>query len=198
MTYIGVSGPKQRLAHLAGAFLCLTLIACGGSPSESDGDGGAGGLGGGPVGCIVRNFGGEPDLLFFPAIEALTTAPGSTVEFRIFVDDETRLVKATLMDAWRLRDATPQSPSETVMVPTAGDTILDLAIPIQTTGRYYVDLELCDSNCDELRVVYTLNRANAGAESNAIRDPYERIVYVGNVEAKSTFTCDNPDSVAVQ
>jgi hypothetical protein len=175
------------------------VAGCGGDSGGTGGTGGSGGTGGGPVSCIVQNFPGEPDLLYLPDIEAATLPPGGTVEFIIFVDGETRLVKATLMDAWRLRE-TPQGQSETLMVPTTGNQSLDLAIPIETTGRYYVDLELCGSDCDTLHVVYTLNRANAGEGSDAINDPYERIVYEDGVETGSTFACENdhPDSIAIQ
>ncbi|MGB8224855.1 MAG: hypothetical protein WCF10_19860 [Polyangiales bacterium] len=162
--------------------------------------GGTGGTGGtGPLSCIVQNFAGQPDLLLLPQIDARVVAPGGTVEFTIYVDGDTRLVKATLMDVWRLRD-TPRQPSETLQVPTTGNATLNLAIPIQTTGDYYVDLELCASDCNALHVVYTLNRANAGPLSDAINDPYERIVYENGVETNSTYACENshPDHVAIQ
>jgi hypothetical protein len=179
-----------------GALLCISVAACGdGSGAGDDGGGGTGGLVG-PMGCLVQDFRGEPDILVFPLPPQQLT-PGSTVEFSIFVDADTRLVKATLLDAWRLRDP-PQGKSETFIVPTTGNKTLDFAIPMSRTGRYYVDLELCGSDCDQLRVVYTLNRANAGPESDAINDPYERIVYEGDVETGSSFTCDKPRSVAIQ
>jgi hypothetical protein len=149
------------------------------------------------MGCLVQNFAGEPDILVFPFMEARTLNPGGTVEFTLYVDGDTRLVKATLMDAWRLRQPA-QGQSETVLMNTLGNEELEFAIPIQTTGRYYVDLELCASSCEELRIVYTLNRANAGEESDAINDPYERIVYEGSSETGSTYTCDHPDSIAIQ
>jgi hypothetical protein len=75
---------------------------------------------------------------------------------------------------------------------------LEFAIPIATTGRYYVDVVVCGGDCADSRVVYTLDRRNAGPGSDAINDPYERIVYQGEEELRSSFTCDNPDSVAIQ
>jgi hypothetical protein len=196
MTYISVSSVRRLRVLLAGCVVSLAFSACGESSSGDDIGGDAGVL---PplTGCLLRVFSDEPDIIGFPSIKERTLSPGSTVEFSVLVDSETRMVKATLMDAWRLR-STPQDPSETVMMPTAGDEPVDFAIPIQTTGRYYVDLELCASNCDRLRVVYTLNRANAGEESTAIGDPYERILFEGDEEVRSTFTCAPPDSVAIQ
>lgn len=156
------------------------------------------------MGCLVQNFTNQPDVLFGPEIELRVSAPGSTVEFSLRVDGDTRLVKATLMDAWRLRQPA-QGQSETAIMNTLGNEEMEFAIPIQTTGRYYVDLELCGSSCDSLRVVYTLNRANAGEESDAINDPYERIVYEGDEETGSTLVrvpfsegCNHPDSIAIQ
>jgi hypothetical protein len=148
------------------------------------------------MGCLVTNFPGEPDILSFPNIPPETLFPGSTVEFSLLVDDETRQVQATLMDAWRLREQA-QGQSETSIMATTGGT-LQFAIPIQTTGRYYVDLVICSGDCEDSRVVYTLNRANAGPGSDAINDPYERIVYEGEQELRTSFTCDHPDSVAIQ
>ncbi len=195
MTYISVAGLVRWPNLLAGAVLCVAVAACGGS--SGTGDGGSGGSGPvGPMGCLVTQFRGEPDIVVFPDIAAQSLNPGSTVEFTMFVDDETRQVQATLMDAWRLRD-TPQGQSETVIRATTGGT-LEFAIPITTTGRYYVDVVVCSGDCTDSRVVYTLNRANAGPGSDAINDPYERIVYQGEEELRSSFTCDNPDSVAIQ
>jgi hypothetical protein len=148
------------------------------------------------MGCLVTNFAGEADILSFPDIPARTLPPGSSVDFTLFVDDNTRQVQATLMDAWRLRER-PQGQSETAVMATTGGT-LQFAIPIQTTGRYYVDLVLCSGDCNDSRVVYTLNRANAGPGSDAINDPYERILYEGEEEVSTSFTCDNPDSIAIQ
>jgi hypothetical protein len=147
----------------------------------------------------VQNFPEQPDILFDPLIEDRVGPPGAAVDFSIFVDRDTRLVRATLMDAWRL-DPTPppQGMSETAIQNTPGNEELFFSIPINSTGRYYVDLEICGADCDELRVVYTLNRANAGEMSDAINDPYERIVYEGDVETGTSFTCDHPDSIAVQ
>jgi hypothetical protein len=196
MTYISVSSVRRWSVLLTGCFVCVAAIACGES-SEGRTIGGDAGVLPPLTGCLLRVFPDEPDLVRFPSIEATTLPPGATVEFRVWADGDTRLVKSTLMDAWRFR-GTPQDPSETVMVPTTGDEWVDFAIPIETTGRYYVDLELCASDCDQLRVVYTLNRANAGEESTAIGDPYERILFESGEEVGSTFTCDPPDSVAIQ
>jgi hypothetical protein len=149
------------------------------------------------MGCLPQRFSGEPDVIIFPYIAAEEASPGSTVEFTMFVDDDTREVQATFMDAWRLRDSPPAFPSETVTMATTGGA-LEFAIPIQTMGRYYVELVLCSGDCNDSRVVYTLNRANAGAGSDAINDPYERVVYQGDQEMRSSFTCDNPDSIAIQ
>ena len=197
MTYISVAG--LRWPNLwAAALLCISVAACdSGSSGNPNGGGGAGGIIG-PMGCLVTDFRDEPDVLVFP-LPPQQSPPGSAVEFSMFVDSDTRLVRATLMGAWRL-DPTPPapSPSETVMVPTAGRTTLDFAIPINATGRYYVEIELCGSDCEELSVLYTLNRANAGEMSDAINDPYERIVFQGGVEAGTSFTCDHPRSVAIQ
>lgn len=201
MAYISVSGQSRCFSLLAGVVLCTALAACGSSSGGTGATGGTGGTGGtGPLSCIVQNFPGQPDLLLLPQIDARVVAPGGTVEFVIYVDGDTRLVKATLMDVWRLRDTTPRQPSETLQVPTTGDATLTLDIPIQTRGDYYVDLELCGSDCDALHVVYTLNRANAGPLSDAINDPYERIVYENGVETSSTYACENshPDHVAIQ
>lgn len=200
MTYPSLTGPQRWLTLLTTAGLCLAIAACGdGGPDGTPGTGGTGGTGGGgPMGCLTINHPGEPDVLFGPEIEPRVLPPGSTVDFSMFIDGDTRLVKATFMDAWRLRNP-PQGQSETVQVPSAeGNTSLDLAIPINTTGRYYVDFELCGRNCDDLRIVYTLNRDNAGPESDAINDPYERIVYRDGVEVSSSATCDKPDSIAIQ
>jgi len=208
MTYTSLTGRSPRPIAFAAACLLFVLAACG---SESgSGAGGAGGTGGTPIppGCLVADIPGQPDIVVgvlpdnsvhsFPEFEVRQSAPGTTVQFTMYIDADTRLVKATLMDAWRLRDR-PQGMSDTAMQNTAtGDQLMTFGIPIQTTGRYYVDLELCASNCDELRVVYTLNRANAGPESDAINDPYERIVYVNGEEVSSSFTCDNPSSIAIQ
>jgi hypothetical protein len=195
MTYINVAGLVRWPNLLAGAFLCAAVTACG---SSSDGGGGGSGGSGpvGPTGCLVQQFSGEPDIILFPDIAALTLSPGSSVEFTMFVDDETRQVQATLMDAWRLRDR-PQGQSETVIRATTGGS-LDFSIPITTTGRYYVDVVLCSGDCTDSRVVYTLNRANAGPGSDAINDPYERIAYEGDQEVRSTFSCRHPDSIAIQ
>jgi hypothetical protein len=147
--------------------------------------------------CLAINHAGEPDVLFGPEIEQDIVMRGADIDFSMFIDGDTRLVKATLMDAWRLREPA-MGQSETIQVPSAeGNTTLDLSIPINTTGRYYVDFELCGQNCDDLRIVYTLNRENAGPESDAINDPYERIVYRDGVEVSSSATCDKPDSVGV-
>lgn len=199
MTYISVSGARRWPNLVLGALLCVGVAACGSDPGATGGGGGGSGGTPGPMGCLVQNFQNQPDLLFFPLIEDRVGPPGGLVEFSIFVDGDTRLVKATLMDAWRL-DPTPpaQGKSETVMVPTTGNKTIDLAIQINTTGRYYVELELCADDCDELRVLYTLNRENAGEGSDPINDPYERIVYLGEDEVGTSFTCDHPDSIAIQ
>lgn len=196
MTYTRLT--KRRLGPFVAALALLgpTLLACGGGSGSDDGGGGSGGITG-PAGCLTPNFAGEPDIIVFPFIEDRTLNPGGSVEFSMFVDAETRLVRATLMDAWRLRD-NAQGMSETSVQNTLGNEMLEFAIPIQTTGRYYVDLELCGASCEELRVVYTLNRENAGPGSDAINDPYERIVYEADAETRSDFTCDNPDSIAIQ
>ena len=199
MTY---TTPARRVFFPLVSFTALVLSVATGCGSDSGsgagGSSGTGGTGGGPMGCLVQDFQGEPDAILFPLIEERQLPPGSTVTFTMFVDADTRLVSATLMDAWRLRD-TPQGMSSTSVQNTAeGNEMLTFAIPIQTTGRYYVDFELCGASCDEQRIVYTLNRANAGPMSDAINDPYERIVYNGDVEGTSSFTCDNPDSIAIQ
>jgi len=195
MTYISAAGVVRWPNLLAGAFLCVAVTACGGgSDGGNSGDGGSGPTG--PMGCLVQQFSGEPDIIVFPDISAESLNPGSAVEFTMFVDDETRQVQATLMDAWRLRDGS-QAKSETVIRATTGGT-LEFAIPIERTGRYYVDVVVCSGDCSDSRVVYTLDRANAGPGSDAINDPYERIVYEGEDELRSSFTCDNPDSVAIQ
>ena len=197
MTYTSLPGARRGLTLLTTAGLCLAIAACGGDGSvTTPGTGGTGGTGG-PMGCLAINHAGEPDILFGPEIEEDLVRPGSDVEFTMFIDGDTRLVKATLMDAWRLRDPA-MGQSETIQVNSAeGDTTLDLAITINTTGRYYVDVELCGQNCDDLRIVYTLNRENEGPMSDAINDPYERIVYRDGIEVGSSSTCDKPDSVAV-
>lgn len=208
MSYISLLGRARSTILSSAVLICVFATACG-SESGSD-DAGTGGTGGtpGPMGCLIQNFPGQPDILVgvledrsvvsFPEFEQPTAPPGSTIRFSVYVDSETRLVRATLMDAWRLREPA-QGMSDTFSENTGeGDEVIEFAIPIQTTGRYYADLELCGSSCDELRVVYTLNRANAGPESDAINDPYERIVYVDGVEVSSSFTCDNPNSIAIQ
>jgi len=156
------------------------------------------------MGCLVQDFRGQPDVLIFP-LPPVQAAPGSEVEFSVFVDKDTRLVKATFMGAFRLDPTSfPQPPSETLMVPTTGNTMLDFAIPVNSGGTYYVDMELCGLNCDELRVVYTLDRAFGGEVANEtpellpINNPYERIVYQGDAETGTSNTCDKPRSVAMQ
>jgi len=149
------------------------------------------------MGCLVEQFSGEPDVIVFPDFAQRSVAPGSDVEFTMLVDDDTRQVQATLMDAWRLQSANPMGPSETVTQATTGGA-LQFSIPMPNTGQYYVDLVLCGSDCTSSRVVYTLNRANAGPDSDAINDPYERIVFNGDTEVSSSFTCRHPASVAVQ
>jgi hypothetical protein len=210
MTYISVAGLSRWPNLFAAALLCIAVGACdSGSGAGTGGTGGTAGTGG-PMGCLNTNFRDQPDVLVFP-LPPRQVGPGGSVEFNIFVDSDTRLVKATLMGAWRL-DPTPPAPapSEMVIVPTTGNVTIvfdpfDLdgdgafAIPITTTGRYYVEMELCGSDCDELSVLYTLDRRNAGEGSDAINDPYERIVFEGGVESGPTsFTCDKPRSVAVQ
>jgi hypothetical protein len=188
---------------------------CGGSTGGRCGGGGTGGHGGmgggggtggvgGPMGCVLQNFRDEPDVLIFP-LPPQQAPPGSPVEFSVFVDSDTRLVKATMMGAHRLDPtAPPQPPSETMMMATSGNETLDFAIPVNSSGRYYVDMELCGSDCDAQRVVYTLDRALAGEvpsgspELLPINNPYERILYVDDVEAGSSRTCDKPRSVAIQ
>ncbi len=207
MTYTSLFGHIPRPIALSAAFLFSLLVACG---SDSGGAGGSGGTGGTPppAGCLVANIPGEPDIVVgvlpdrtvvsYPEFELRQTNPGSTVEFKMYIDADTRLVKATLMDAWRLRDGA-QGMSETAQQNTAtGDQVITFGIPMTSTGRYYADVELCGTSCDEIRVVYTLNPDNAGPESDAINDPYERIVYKNGVETSSTATCDNPDSIAIQ
>lgn len=205
MTYISVAGPHRWPTLLAATLLYVAVAACG-SASPGDNNNGGGGTGGinGPMGCLVQNFPGEPDVIVFP-LPPVELPPGSVVEFDIFVDSDTRLVKATFMGAFRLDPTrTAPAPSETMMVPTAGNTTLHFAIPIDTTGRYYVDMELCGRNCDELRVVYTLDRAFAGHIAPGddalapINNPYERIVYQGDVETGTSVTCDKPRSIAMQ
>lgn len=206
MTYISVAGPCRWPNVLAAALLSIAVAAC--DSGSSGGDTGGGGAGGtpGPMGCLSRNFQGEPDVVVFPQ-PPLQSAPGSVVEFSVFVDSETRLVKATFMGAYRL-DPTepPRSPSETQMIPTAGNETLDFAIQVNGSGRFYVDLELCGTaDCSELRVVYTLDRALAGEIPPGgdlmapVNNPYERIVYIDEVESTpSSRTCDKPRSVAMQ
>lgn len=202
MTYISVAG--RRWPSLMGAaFACVALAACGSASEPGTGGGGDGGIGA-PMGCLVQDFGGQPDVLVFPS-PPLQAAPGSEVEFSIFVDKDTRLVKATFMGAFRLDPtANTPPPSETLMVPTTGNTMLDFAIPVNSGGRYYVDMELCGVSCDEIRVVYTLDRAFGGEVANEtpqllpINNPYERIVYQGDTETGSSNTCDKPRSVAMQ
>lgn len=148
-------------------------------------------------GCFLILNSDEPDLVIGPTIDAVSQPPGSTVELDLFVDGDTRVVKATLMDAWRL--ATPaQGMSETATQNTLGNEELQFAIQIDTVGRYYVDLELCGDDCDALRVVYTLNRRNAGPGSDAINDGYERIVYENGVPVRSKLTCTQIDSIVIQ
>lgn len=204
MTYISVAGPGRWPNLLAAALLCIAVTAC--DSSSSGGNGGGGGTGGiDTPDCLLQNFRDQPDIFIFPQ-PPLQASPGSSVEFSIFVDSDTRLVKATFMGAYRLDPtAAPQAPSEMMMVPTAGNTMIDFSIPINTTGRYYVDIELCGSaDCSELRVVYTLDRALAGdvasetPQLQPINNPYERIVYQGDVETGSSRTCDKPRSVAMQ
>lgn len=207
MTYTSLTSRHPRLIALAAASVALLIAACG--SDAGSGDAGMGGTGGTriPPGCLVADVPGEPDIVVgvfpdgvvsFPEFGRREAAPGSTIEFQIYVDAETRLAKATLMDAWRLRDR-PQGQSDTAMQNTArGEVAMSFAIPIETTGRYYADIELCGSSCDEIRVVYTLNPDNAGPESDAINDPYERIVYKNGVETSSTATCDKPNSIAIQ
>lgn len=197
MTYFSLPGSNGWALLFTSACLCAALTACGGSSDA--GAGGTGGTGGndGPPGCLTQDFAEEPDVLVFPFIEARTQNPGSFVDFTLFVDRDTRLVRATLMDAWRLRDNS-MGQSETAIDNTLGNELMEFSILIETTGRYYVDLELCGASCDELRVVYTLNRENAGELSDAINDPYERIVYRDGIETRSSLTCDNPDSIAIQ
>lgn len=199
MTYISVSGSDRRPNVLAAAVLALAIGGCGGSS-----DGGAAGNGGTggtipPNGCIVQNFSGEPDIIFFPEFDMRSTGPGQDVNVKFWVDSDTRLAKVTLRDGWRL-DPTPpeQGRSETLMQSTAGDELLEFAIPMESTGRYYADVELCAFDCADQRVVYTLNRANAGEMSDAINDPYERILYEDETETRSSFTCDHPNSIAIQ
>ena len=208
MTYTSLTGRSPRPIAFTAAALLSVLTACGSDSGSSDA--GTAGTGGSPIppGCLVANIPGEPDIVVgvlpdrsivsYPEFELRQAPPGSTVEFKMYIDADTRLAKATLMDAWRLRD-TPQGMSETAIQNTAtGDQVMTFAIPMSSTGRYYADVELCAADCDELRVVYTLNPDNAGPESDAINDPYERIVYKNGVETSSTPTCDNPDSIAIQ
>lgn len=205
MTYFSLPGSNRWALLLTSAFLCAALTACGSDPGTVDAGGGGSGGTRPPQGCAITNFRDEPDLLSFPLPPA-QASPGSSVEFSVFVDSDTRLVKATFMGAYRLDpEAFPQTPSETVIMNTAtGAETLDFAIPINTTGRYYVELELCGSNCDELRVLYTLDRDFAGVvasetpELQPINNPYERIVYRDGVETSSSVTCDKPRSVAIQ
>lgn len=184
------------------ATFTLTQQPGGGGSGGSGGSGGTGGYGpdGGVVGCLIVDTPGEPDVLEAPVIGVSEVAPGDDVEFTVFVDGDTRLVKATLKDAWRLRVPPGQPSSVTSIISTLGNELLEFRIATtqEMLGRYYVDLELCGADCETMRVVYTLNRANAGPESDAINDPYERILYEGDVEVQSSFTCDNPDSVVVQ
>lgn len=187
--------------------LLSIAVACGGDSGPNDA--GTGGTGGSPpTGCIIQNFANQPDItlevtpdneiISFPEFEDRQAPPGSVVQVKMHVDADTRLARVTLMDAWRLRD-TPQGMSDTVQQNTAtGDETMTFDILIETTGRYYADVELCGTSCDEVRVVYTLNRENAGPESDAINDPYERIVYENGVEVSSSFTCDKPSSIAIQ
>lgn len=205
MTYISVSGSLRWPIRVLGALLCLGVAACGSDPATADAGGGGSAGTQPPQGCAITNFRGEPDLLSFPR-PPVQASPGSAVEFTIYVDSDTRYVKATFMGAYRLDpEAFPQTPSQPVIMNTAtGDESIDFAIPIDTTGRYYVEIELCGSSCDELRVLYTLDRAFAGVvasetpELQPINNPYERILYQNGVETSSSVTCDKPRSVAIQ
>ena len=206
MTYISVAGLSRWPNLFAAALLCVAVGAC--DSGSGAGPGGAGGTAGtgGPLGCASQNFQNQPDIVVFPQ-PPLQARPGSLVEFSVRVDSDTRLVRATFMGAYRLDPSSfPQAPSEAQMQPTAGNTTLDFAIPVNTSGRYYVELELCGTaDCSELRVVYTLDRALAGVIPPGedlrapINNPYERVVYVNEVEEPpSSRTCDKPRSVAMQ
>jgi len=152
------------------------------------------------MGCALQTFRGEPDILIFPDLPD-TVTPGGDVELSIQVDEDTRLVKATLMHAWRLRPpASSARPTETVIENTLGNEVIELIIMTDPgiSGLYYADITLCGRSCEESEVVYTLNRANAGEGSDAINDPYERIAFQNATEIRSTFTCRHPDTVAFQ
>jgi len=188
-----------RSGRITSIALLFTLVGCG--SDSGGGTGGEGGISPSPpgLGCFIDDLAGEPDLLSAPTIEPLQILAGSVVDFEVLVDEDTRSMQATLMDAWRLRPpGRPQPPSETVTQTTEGFEFLTFSIPIETTGRYYVDIELCGESCADARTLYTLNRTNAGEGSDAVNDPYERVFFRDGIEEKFELSCIEVDSVAVQ
>jgi hypothetical protein len=194
MTYMSAFKELSRPA-LAAIALSLAALGCGGDQVADGGDD----ILDRPIpgGCVVVLHDGEPDLVNGPGIVPSSAGPGSTVEFSVQVDDETQSVTATLMDAWRTRNPPGQPPSEPVTVTRVDGNTLEFAIPTTTDmrARYYADLVLCAGNCEQSRVVYTLNPAN---REDPINDPYHRIVVEGDDEVSSAATCIFPDSIALQ
>ena len=171
-----------------------------GATAGTGGNGGVGGTagnGGSGGECMPDDNPDEPDVL--AAINLSVVASGAFVEFTVFVDGDTRLARATLKDAWRLRDPPGQPSSVPIAQNTLGNELLEFRIPTtqEMSGWYYVDLELCGSDCQQLQVFYTLNRDNSGPNSDAINDPYERIV-VSNSKETAELTCLDIDSIAIQ
>ena len=183
MTYLGIVF-RSRVVMLLGAVLCTGLIACGDSNSQA----GAGGTSGPPppMGCAVRDFAGEPDVILYPNIEAQTLPPNAQVVFTFTVDAETRSVTAQLADSRRRLE-----PSEPVTMLTDGNEALTFSIMAPGRSRFYVELTLCSGDCDESRVVYTLNPDNV---DDPINDPYERILFEGTTAVRRDTMCSKTRS----
>lgn len=177
----------------------LGMIACAASALAGFGCGDSGGsstdagpivFDGRPVeGCItVVPPEEEPHLLSPPVFPTLVVLPGSNIQAEVRVDGETRVVMVELTNFWDL-DAPPLG-TETVQTGGNESITFTFATETSTRGRFFFRITLCADDCARSRVVFT--------QAPDHNEPYERIVFEGDLEVRRTNTCFDLDSVAVQ
>lgn len=183
----------------ASVFAWLTLSLLGTGCADSDGD--PGGTGGtivitttGDTCTVVLPPEDEPNLIAGPVFGPNEISPGMPVEGEIKVDGDTRIVTVELTDFWELDD----EPIGRQTVETRGNATLFFSFPTypDTLGRYFFRITLCERDCDESRVVFTL--LENPDHPNERNEPYQRIYFEGDEVVRSQPTCHDPDSIVVQ